>query len=90
MLERHAASGMLLHAPCDGGGYLAGYKRVLGIVFEIPSAAYIPVDIERRRKPQMHAEAFHLVAHDIAAAFGKAHVPATLFGNVGNPVPIES
>ena len=76
VFDRRAAAGMLLHALCDGGGKLAGDQRIFGEIFKVASAADIAVNVQRRSQPQLHAEAFHLIAHQIAAGFGHIQVPA--------------
>ena len=76
VLERRAAAGVLLHAQRDRGGKFAGDQGIFGEILEVASAADVAVDVQRRSEPQVHAEALHLVADQIAAQLGKAEVPA--------------
>ena len=76
MLDRGAAAGVLLYAAGDRGGEAPGDQRVLGEVFKVAAAADVAVDVQRGSKPEMHAEALHLIADDVSAALGKSQVPA--------------
>ena len=67
---------MSLHTARHGGGHLAGDERILGVILEIAPAADRTMDVQRRGKPQMHAEVLHLLADDAAAPLHKIRVKA--------------
>ena len=76
VLDRHPAARVLLHAPGQRSGHLAGDQRILGKILKVPAAADVPVQIQRRSQPHMHAKAHHLVAHNVAAGLTQLLVPA--------------
>ena len=67
---------MFLYPACDRRCKFAADQRILGIVLKIPAAADIAVNVQRGRKPQMHAEAFHLVSDQIPERLRQSDVPA--------------
>ena len=76
MLDGRAAALMSLHTARHGGGHLAGDERILRVVLKVAPAADRTMDVQRRGKPQMHAEVLHLLADDAAAPLHKIRVKA--------------
>ena len=76
MLDGRAAALMSLHTARHGGGHLAGDERVLRVVLKVAPAADRTMDVQRRGKPQMHAEVLHLLADDVTAPLHKIRVKA--------------
>ena len=76
MLDGRAAALMSLHTARHGGGHLAGDERILRVVLKVAPAADRTMDVQRRGKPQMHAEVLHLLADDVTAPLHKIRVKA--------------
>ena len=75
MLDRSSASRNFLDTESDCGRHHTGQKRILGIVFEVPAAERIPVNIHARRQPQRHVKQFHLTADHLTDFLQKTDIP---------------
>ena len=84
MLLGNAYAAHALDAPGNGCRHFAGYHRVFRVIFKIPAAQGIAVNIETRRQPDGHADLQHLPANRFADLLQKFRVPGLrLYGFAG-------
>ena len=76
MLDGRAAALVRLHAAGHGGCHLTGNERILRVILKVAPAADRTMDVHRGGQPQMHAEALHLLADNVAALLHKGGVKA--------------
>ena len=75
MLLGNTNAAHTLDAPGDGGRHFTGNKGIFRVVFKIPSAQRIPVDIQPRRQPDGNTNLQHLFTHGSAHFFQKFRIP---------------
>lgn len=64
-----------LNTPGDGRCHFTGNKGIFRVVFKIPSAQRIPMDVEARRQPDGNTNLQHLFTHGSAHFFQKFRIP---------------
>ena len=67
--------GIFLDAQGHGGGHHAGQKRILGVIFKIPAAERVPVDVHARSQPQGNLEFLHLAGDHFTHFPNQVHIP---------------
>ena len=80
VLDGHAPSGMTLHAVGEGSRHPSADQGILGKILKVAAAPNVPVNVQGRRQPKVHAEFHHLPADYVAAALRQLDVPALCDG----------
>ena len=75
MLDGRPRAPVLLHAPGIGRRAPSRHQGILGIVFKIPPAEGIPMDIHAWSQPQVGAEDLHFCAHNIPRFLNGLKIP---------------
>ena len=92
MLLRNAHAAHGLNAPGNGGCHFTGHEGIFRVVFKVPSAQRIAVDIEPRCQPDGYADLQHFLAYSIADLFQQFRVPCLRLYSLAGPsghVPIS-
>ena len=77
MLDCRSDPGPGLHALCVRGSTHSGEQRVLGIVFKIPAAQRVSVDIHAGSQPERHMEILPFLCRRFCPLFQSAPYPRT-------------
>ena len=75
MLDGGPCALMLLHAAGIRRRAPSGDQGIFGIVFKVPPAQRIPVNVHPRRQPEVRAEFLHLTADNIPGRFHGFIIP---------------
>ena len=75
MLDGGSAARNPLDPLCHSGGHPSGEQRILGVVFKIPAAERIPVDIHARGKPECDAELHHFTTDHLPGLLNQLCIP---------------